>query len=433
MEVIVNRSSLSGYIPIPGSKSHTLRAVLISALACGESVIENPLESNDTRSALHSASCFGAVCDTSSPDGKWRIRGTGGKPQVPDNVIDCGNSGGTTYFTTAIASTVPGCTVITGDEQIRKRPIRRLLNALTELGAEAYTTRSTIDAAPVVVKGPIKGGVCHFDGLLSSYITGVLIASPTIENDTEILIDNPKEVPYLAMTIDWIRRQGIHVEVSDDYRRMYVKGGQKYACINRAIPGDWSSAAFPLVAAVITGSECELTQVDYTDTQGDKAIVDILQKMGANIVVDNEHCKLKVRPCEGLHSDMEINMENIPDALPALSVVAAVAAGKTVFTGIRNVRLKETDRVAVMQSELAKMNIRVESDDDTMTVYGGSTLKGAVVESFGDHRVAMALVAAGMAAEGSTKILNAESVRVSYPSFIDDMLRSGAAIQVLED
>ena len=284
-----------------------------------------------------------------------------------------------------------------------------------------------------MVKGPIKGGVCHFDGLLSSYITGVLIASPTIENDTEILIDNPKEVPYLGMTIDWIRRQGIHVEVSDDYRRMYIKGGQKYAPVNRAIPGDWSSAAFPLVAAVITGSECELTQVDYTDTQGDKAIVDVLQKMGANIVVDNEHCKLKVYPCEGLHSDIEINMENIPDALPALSVAAAVATGKTVFTGIRNVRLKETDRVAVMQSELAKMNIRVESNEDTMTVYGGSQLMGATVESFGDHRVAMALVAAGMVAEGSTKILNAESVRVSYPSFIDDMLRSGAAIEVLED
>lgn len=433
MEVIVRKSNLEGTIAIPGSKSHTLRAVLIAALAEGESIIANPLLSNDTRSALHSAECFGARCCTDTPDGTWRILGTGGMPQVPENVIDCGNSGGTTYFTTAIASTVPGITVVTGDAQIRKRPIRRLLSALRELGAEAFTTRDTVDAAPVVVKGPIHGGVCHFDGLLSSYITGVLIAAPTVSECTEIRIADPKEVPYLEMTIDWLRKQNIRLEVSDDYRRMLVPGGQKYACVRRAIPGDWSSAAFPLVAAVITGSHCCLTQVDYGDTQGDKAIVALLQKMGANIVVDRSGNSLEVFPGTGLTDGGIINMENIPDALPALAVAAAVAQGKTIFTGIRNVRLKETDRVAVMQSELRKMGISVEADGDTMTVYGGTPLRGAVVESFGDHRVAMALVAAGMVAQGETVIRDAESVCVSYPSFLDDMQRCCACIEVVSD
>lgn len=433
MEVIVKQSSLTGSTRIPGSKSHTLRAVLIAALANGESVIDNPLISQDTLSAVNSARSYGAVCDITNADGKWHIIGTNGHPKTPDNVIDCGNSGGTTYFSTAIAATVPGSAVITGDEQIRRRPIKRLLAALNELGAEAFTTRETVDAAPVVVKGRMHGGVCHFDGLLSSYITGMLIASPLIENDTEILVEDPKEVPYLNITLDWLKRQGIAAEVSDDYRRIKVPGGQRYAPVRRTIPGDWSSAAFPLVAAIITNSEYMLTELDYGDTQGDKEVVNVLRRMGADICIDRENTCLLVRPCGGLHGDIEINMENIPDALPALSVAAATAQGKTVFTGVRNVRLKETDRVAVMQSELTKMGVLVESDQDSMTVYGGAKLKGSVVDSYGDHRVAMALIAAGMVAEGPTTVLNAQSVGVSYPGFIRSMQASGANITERED
>lgn len=428
MEAKVNKSALTGSIQIPGSKSHTLRAVLISALAHGESVIDNPLLSNDTHSALNSARCFGAQCDINRGDGKWHIVGTNGMPKVPNDIVDCGNSGGTTYFSTAIASTVSGYSVITGDEQIRKRPIKRLLRAINELGGEAFATRSDVDAAPVVVKGRIKGGTCHFDGLLSSYITGMLLAAPLIDNDTEILIENPKETPYLDITLYWLKQQGIQVEVENDYRRMFVKGGQRYQPVRCTIPGDWSSAAFPLVAAVITGSEYTLTAVDFKDTQGDKEIVNILNQMNANIEIDDGNHRLLVHPNSTLHGNIEINVENIPDALPALSVAAAMAKGKTVFTGIKNVRLKETDRVAVMQSELAKMGVRVEADDHSMTVYGGHGLTGAVVESYGDHRVAMALIVAGMAAEGTTTVLNAECVNVSYPGFIDCMRASGADI-----
>lgn len=428
MQVTVNKSSIAGSISIPGSKSHTLRAVLISALAEGQSVIDNPLSCNDTRSAINAATRFGAKCDTQRGDGRWYITGTSGRPAVPDDIVDCGNSGGTTYFSTAIAATVPGCSVISGDQQIRKRPIKRLLNAINELGGEAFATRSDVDAAPVVVKGPIKGGTCHFDGLLSSYITGMLLAAPSVENDTEILVQDPKETPYLRMTLDWLRRQGIQVEADENYRRMLVRGGQRYRPVRSTIPGDWSSAAFPLAAAVITGSEYALTCVDFQDTQGDKEIVSILRLMGADIEIDNDGKRLLVHPCSALRGGMEINMEDIPDALPALSVVAAAARGKTVFTGVENVRLKETDRVSVMCSELSKMGVRVEADDHSMTVYGGEGLHGALVDSYGDHRVAMALIVAGMIAEGTTTVLNAESVDVSYPGFISGMVASGANI-----
>lgn len=433
MRVVVNKSKISGGMRIPGSKSHTLRAVLISGLADGVSMIDNPLHSKDTYSAIHSATAFGAKCDISNEDGIWRIKGTSGHPQVPDNVVDCGNSGGTTYFTTAIASVVDGCSVITGDEQIVKRPIRKLLNAINELGGHAYTTRTNVDAAPVVVHGRIKGGICHLDGLLSSYITGLLIATPLIDNDTDIMIEDPKEVPYLRMTLQWLGKQGIKHEVSDDLRHIHIFGKQVYRPVKCAIPGDWSSAAFPIIAAVLTGCEYTLECLDFNDVQGDKEIVNILKRMSADIEVDYDDQIIRIHPSGRLCGDLEINMEDIPDALPALAMAAATATGKVVFKGIENVRLKETDRVFVMQKVLTQMGVKVESDEKTMTVYGTDSIKGAVVDSFGDHRIAMALIAGGLVADGPVTVLNSQSVNISFPGFIDLLVKSGADITCIDD
>lgn len=420
---------LSGHAVVPGSKSHTIRAVLLATMAEGRSVIHNPLLSLDCHSALAAARQFGAK--TEEHDGYWVVEGTAGALSVPGNYLDCGNSGSVAYFATPIAALVDGYTYVTGDEQIRRRPIDGTLSAINELGGFAAPIEKGRTSCPAVIHGTMKGGTAHFDGKLSQIVSGIMMAAPLLEKDTEVLISDPKEKPYLDITLDWMSRFGIPLENNEDYTRFVIRGNQKYHAVDTTVSGDWSGVAFPLVAGIITGSEIVIDSVNFDDSQGDKAVVDCLIEMGANLEKDREGGRLLVHAGSKLHG-IEINMRDIPDALPALTVAAAFAEGATHFTGLAHVRLKETDRVAVMAEELGRMGVRTELGADDMTVYGGP-VHGARVKSHDDHRVAMALLVCGLAAEGCTEVEDAQCAAVSFPNFFEVMNGLGAGISCQDE
>jgi 3-phosphoshikimate 1-carboxyvinyltransferase len=429
---VSKKSSLKGEITVPGSKSHTIRAALLSAMARGTSVIHNPLASGDGLSALQAARAFGAKIDAQKE--KWVIEGTGGKLALPDNVLDCGNSGTTTIFAMSLASLCEGWTVITGDEQIRRRPVSELAAALNALGSQAFFTRPGTQSPPIVIQGIRSGGTARFSGFNSQVVSSTLLASPLVFAPTEILVEKPLEKPYLQMTVDWMKRYGVELAAQeDDSTRFVVEGGGSYAACESVIPADWSGAAFPLVAAVCTPSEVTLCGLDFYDAQGDKVVVDHLIAMGADIDKDEKNGRLFVRGGKPLAGGTVINLNDIPDSLPALAVAACFARGDTTFTGLAHVRVKETDRVAVMQKELEKLGAAVSVTSESMTVRGSfacgnGALCGAEVQSHGDHRIAMALAVAGLFCSGETRVQDAECADVSFPGFFELLGGLGASI-----
>ncbi|MBN1531260.1 MAG: 3-phosphoshikimate 1-carboxyvinyltransferase [Spirochaetes bacterium] len=419
MEFVIQKSSLGGGVRIPGSKSHTVRALVFGLLAEGESVIEEPLVSSDTESCAGMVACFGARVERQ--EGVWRVNGIGGSVPVPDDVVDVGNSGTSLYIGMGVAALAEGYTVFTGDAQIRNRPVAPLGDAIRRLGGEVISTRRN-GLPPVVVKGKIAGGKTRIEAVTSQYLTSLLMAAPLANRDTHIHVPLLNERPYVDMTMAWLDRLGISYQ-NRDYRAFNVKGKQRYRAFRERIPADFSSATFFLVAAAITGSELTLQGLDFNDTQGDREVVNILKGMGAEIELGERSIIIRGKGLTGGTFDLN----SIPDALPALAVAGCAASGETRLVNVPQARVKETDRIAVMRSELAKMGARIEELPDGLVIRGGG-LRGCALEGRGDHRVAMALSVAGLIAEGTTRVNTAESVSVTFPNFFDLMKGAGADI-----
>jgi len=424
MKFIVKPSRLSGAIAVPGSKSHTIRALVLSLLADGESVIENPLFSSDTLSCRTMIEQFGAT--VSQEEDAWTVQGTGGRLSVPENIIDVGNSGTTLYIGIGIASLVEGYSVLTGDEQIRNRPADRLLAAINSLKGEAFSTRQN-GKPPLVIRGRIQGGRTSIEAVTSQYLTSLLITTPLAPKDTVIEVPLLNEVPYIHMTLGWLDRLKIAYR-NDRLRKFTVSGNQRYRSFREAIPADFSSATFFLVAAAISGSEITLGGLDFNDTQGDREVVSILEEMGAEVERGEREIRIRGKILSGGVFDLNA----IPDALPALAVAGCCAEGETRLINVPQARLKETDRISVMRAELEKMGARIEELPDGLIIKK-SPLRGARLHGHGDHRVVMALAVAGLVAEGQTEIETAESVSVTFPNFRELLQSLGADITVREE
>lgn len=429
MNVHVKPGFLKGSLQVPGSKSHTIRSVLLATLAGGRTCIENPLASGDGLSALAASRAFGAI--VKEEEIRWVVQGRGGILQVPSNVLDTGNSGTTTCLFTSVASLVDGYTVITGDEQIRRRPILPLVDALNALGATAFLTRGGQGCPPVVVKGVLQGGTVTIEGKNSQYVSSLLLSAPLAKRTTVIQVANALEKPYVQLTLDWMKRLGIEVANPADYTQFVVEGGQQYQSGDFTIPSDWSAVAFPLVAAAITRSDLVLTGLDFSDSQGDKRVVDILARFGANVYRQNES-ELHIVGGERLKGGLTIDLSDIPDALPALSVLATQAEGRTVFVNLEHVRQKETDRVAEMTAKLNSLGCSLHIERDSLVVDGPTPIQGGIVSSSDDHRIAMALVAAGLASEGEVVITDAQCADVSFPGFFSKFAACGAGLLIEE-
>ncbi len=418
----VRKSDINGTIAVPGSKSHTIRAVFLGSLAKGVSEVIKPLHSEDAHSAINVCRMFGSKIEVQ--DDKLVIDGSGGFARIPDDVVNVGNSGTTLRIGMMAAGLVDGCSVFTGDAQIRSRPLGSLIRAMNNLGAEVFSTRGN-DSAPVVVKGRLKGGKTELDAVTSQYLSSVLITSPLLEKDTEVIVTRLNEVPYVEMTLWWLDKLGIQYE-NWDFRHFYIKGRQSYKPFKETIPGDFSSATFFMVLAAITGGEILVQNLDITDKQGDKAVIDYLSAMGARVTMENGAVRIKGGNLKGI----EIDMNATPDALPAMAVAGCFAEGETRLVNVPQARIKETDRIRVMYEELTKMGADIEELEDGLVIRR-SDLKGCRLNGHFDHRIVMALAVAGLNASGETVIDTAEAINVTFPDFVQLVQKCGGDIELL--
>ena len=457
MKAVAKKSVLSGHITVPGSKSHTIRALILAAMADGTSHISNPLPSNDCLSTAAAVRQVGAEVDfgddvdggaSTGRDGAvWTVRGAGKNLHLPEGQIDVGNSGSLMYFLCPVLSTLPGECTFTGDESICRRPVNHLIDALCQFGANGRSLNAGPDGKPGTTPpfsfcGPIDvNKTLVTEGALSQYISGFMMAASRLNGTLHMELTNPKETPYLTMTKLWLESVGVPVSISPDFKKIAVTGPVPFKAFDRAVPSDWEGLAFPLVAALISGSEITIDNVDGSGSQGDDKIVEVLQSVGADIEWRRDTEQLIVRGGKKLSSaglpngELVVEMSAFPDAICALAVAACFIEGKTVFTDIDICRKKETDRIKAMTSELSKLGAKIVDEGDRLLVYGngGEGLHGGEVESYKDHRIVMSLACLGLGlADGEKVTVNdAEWCSVTFPHFFEVMNKIGAGFETI--
>lgn len=418
-KVTLRRSSLSGEVAIPPSKSQTMRALSFALLSQERSVITNPLSSPDVQNMIHACRLMGARVDCYP----GRIEVEGGL-KCAEDVIDCGNSGLVLRLIGAIAAHLPSYTVLTGDRSIRhRREAKPLIDGLNQLGAWAVSSRGD-GHAPLIIRGTIRGGKAAIRGEDSQPVSALLMSAALAPDSTELFVESPGELPWVALTLSWLDRFEIGYE-NRDYTHYSVKGGATIPGFNYTVPGDWSSALYPIAAALATDSEITLHGVDYSDPQGDKEVVALLQSLGANIAISGR--SLTVRRGGSLQG-ARIDIGKFIDAITLLPVLACKACGPTHIYGGAIARHKESDRIQSIVSQLKKMGARIEETPDGMVIYP-SELRGAQVTCFEDHRMALALSIAALSANGPTEIIGTETVVKSFPGYFQVLKQLGAVVE----
>ena len=401
-----------GNVLIPGSKSQTIRALLIATLSGGKSIIENALDSQDTVSCIDLCRQLGAeihfneghttlFCDASHVfDSKEEI------------TVDCGNSGTTLTLAAGMVPSLARKITFTGDNQLQNRPVGALLQALEDLGAKVE--RHNGEYPPFSIQGPLKGGTCTISCPTSQYLSALLLGSPLSLADTEIHVPLLYEKPYVALTLGWMEMQGINYEISPNFQHAKIKGNQHYHPITTLVTGDFSSASFFFCMAAISKSTITVDGLDFNDVQGDKKILDILQEMGCTIVWNGN--SVSVTGNDSLHGG-SFDLNEIPDTLPALAVTACFASDDVHLTNVPQARIKETDRIAVMNKELTALGASIEESPDGMTIKAGHPLHGGIVHGHDDHRVIMALSMISCAISDTMTIQGIDAAGVTFPSF----------------
>lgn len=423
----VKKSSLCGEIAIPASKSQTLRAILFASLAKGNSFIDNYLDSPDTHAMIEACRLFGACIEVSKTS--LNITGCSGKIECFEDVINAGNSGIVLRFCSAVGALANKGAVVTGDYSIRhQRPMKQLIDGLCQLGGQVTSMRGD-DFAPVIIQKPIVGGKAVIFGEDSQPVSALLIAAAFASRPTELKVVNPGEKPWVALTLDWFDRLGIVYE-NNNFCCYRLQGLSSIEGFHYTVPADISSAAFPIGAALVTGSEITLKGIDFDDKQGDKALISVFQKMGAKIEIDREKKSLYVRKGSELFG-VDVDINDFIDALPILSVVACFAKGQTTIYNASIAKQKECNRIACIASELKKMGANVTETQDGLKIQK-SELTCANLYSHKDHRMAMALAVAGLAAFGKTTISSVECVCKTYPFFLEDFKKLQANIEAYE-
>ncbi len=421
----IRPSRLKGIIRIPASKSHSLRAILFAAMADGKSRIKNLLPSPDADAMVRTMRAMGASIEMEDEE-SLLIQGTNGIIETPDDVIDCGNSGQVLRFAGALSSLQQGYAILTGDASIRHlRPMKELLHGLEQLGATALSSRKD-GYAPIIVRGPLKGNRAELSGEDSQPISGLLMAGAFAPHPIRLNVINPGEKPWIGLTLYWFDKLSIPYK-NRNCEEYEVQGGASIEPFDLSIPGDFSSAAFPIAAALITHSELVILGLDPKDPQGDKLLLDALVLMGANLEWDGR--TLHVRSGSKLKG-REIDVNDFIDAVPILAVLSCFAEGETRIINAAIARKKECDRLRCITTELRKMGAKIEELPDQLIIEG-APLHGASLETYHDHRMVLALSVAALGASGESVIEGVECATKSYPGFHRDFSAIGAQIDLI--
>ncbi len=408
----IKRASYSGTIVIPASKSQTIRALLIALMAEGKSKITHPLFSSDTESAISALLALGADIERKD-DGTLLVDSASLFKDESSNeiLIDCGNSGTTTALILPILALYDKEFIVTGDDQLKKRPFGPLLESLEELGTEVSSNGGFL---PARIKGPMRGGKTTIECRTSQYLSGLLLALPLAEEDSRVTCSLLYEKPYVRMTEWWLKREGIDFTLSPDLMVNSVRGRQSYKTIDEYIEGDFSSASFFFGLAAIHGTPVTVTGLERFSTQGDKRILEVLSEMGCSVEWNGMSVTVTG---PGALKGGEYDINDIPDALPILSVVACYSKERTIFKNVAQARIKETDRISVMKTELERMGADISEMPDGLVINGKGGLQGGSVSGHDDHRIIMALSVAGTRSVNETEIDDTRAVAVTFPTF----------------
>ncbi len=410
---------ISGCIKAPASKSYSHRAFIAAALAEGESVLRDPLYSEDTLATLEACEALGALFQR-YPD-KCIVQGTAGYIRTPENIVDVKNSGTSVRILSSIAAIAPRAnyTIFTGDESLRKRPMQDLIDALENLGVDIVSSQSN-GTPPIIVKGGFDGGETDINGSVSSqFISSIIMAAPYSRNPVTLNVRGTfVSKPYVNMTLSVISKFGIEFEYDTtnvpEYSSYYIEP-QKYECADYTIEGDYSSASYMIAAASMLPSKITIKNLYEDSMQGDKIIIDIVEKMGAKVTRDKSSVTIE---SDGNLEAFDIDLSNAPDLLPTVAVLMATANGESRITGVEHARFKETDRVHNCAVELENVGLNVEELRDGLIIRG--TPEGGFVDSHMDHRMVMAFYVLGLKI-GDVKIKDASCYDVSFPNFLEVM------------
>ncbi len=421
MSCKVEKSKISGQVVCPPNKSYTHRAIFLASLAGNNSKVDNVLLSADTLATIEACKKFGAEIEIKglSIIVKNPIKlGT----NVPE--INTENSGTTIRIASGIASLFSQEITLTGDSSLQKRPMKPLLDALSSIGAQCS---STDGKPPIKIKGKILGGDVTIPGNFSSqFISALLISAPLTNNGINITIEgNLVSKPYLDATIATMRKFGVTVQTLIPYKRYNITP-QIYKNTTFTIPIDFSSLALLLSAAVLNGEEVIIKGSMGDLPQGDEVFIDILEQMGVTVIINND--EIKIKSPEKLKGG-KFDLSNSPDILPPLAILSLNTSSPIEIVNVKHARLKETDRITIISRELVKLGIKVEEKEDGLILESTENLTSAELNSENDHRLFMAFCIAGMYI-GDCTVTDPESVKVSYPNFIEEMNRLGAKIIV---
>ncbi|WP_341840913.1 3-phosphoshikimate 1-carboxyvinyltransferase [Chitinophaga caseinilytica] len=416
MIATIQPGNISGNVTANPSKSAMQRAVAAALLANGKTVIRNPGLSNDCLAALEVAENLGAM--VKRVDEEIHITSRGVAPFYDE--INCGESGLGIRMFTPIAALADRNITISGHGSLTTRPMHFFEEVLPQLGVQIKSNEGKL---PLEILGPLQAKDITIDGSLSSqFLTGLLMAFGSVAEKATITVDNLKSKPYIALTLQLMAHFGVKVR-NENFEKFHFESKQTYRAGEYTVEGDWSGAAFLLVAAAVAG-KAEVHHLNTQSAQSDKAIMEALEKAGADILPGMFTI---IVGKDGL-KPFEIDATDCPDLFPPLVALAANCQGTTVIKGVSRLAHKESDRGLTLQQEFGKMGIRIDLDGDLMHVHGGTGIKGARVSSHNDHRIAMACAVAALTADGPVVIDNAEAINKSYPEFYDHLQQLGVTV-----
>jgi 3-phosphoshikimate 1-carboxyvinyltransferase len=409
-----------GTVNVPPSKSDVHRAIICAAMANGVSRISPVALSNDIKATIGCIKALGA--DAVLENNVLTVDGTN-MYKNKTALLDCGESGSTLRFFIPIAAVGNINAIFVGKGKLPQRPIGIFTEALPKAG----TVCKTEGGLPLEIKGQLKSGIFEIPGNVSSqFITGLLLALPILEGDSEIVLTSPLEsVGYIAMTIRTMKQFGVNIQATE--KGWHIKGGQSYKTCDYTTDGDWSQAAFFMVLGAVSG-KVTVKGVAKDSTQGDKKCAEILARFGAKVTqLDNE-----VTVEKGELKAITIDASQIPDLVPVLSVCAAFAEGTTKIINAERLRIKECDRLKVTAELLNNLGGKVKELSDGLEITGVSSLKGGNVNGYNDHRIVMSAAVCAARSDEDITATFAMSINKSYPDFYIDYNSIGGKANVLD-
>lgn len=402
-------------VSLPGSKSYTNRALLMAALAKGESLLRNALFSDDTERMTECLNQLGVEVQADPQVKTIRVNGSGHPLRTPEEPLYCGNAGTAIRFLAPFCALGDGVVVLTGNERMQKRPIQDLLDGLRQVGVDATDLEGTGCPPIRICGGGLRGGKCRIEGSHSSqYFSALLLSAARMEEGLSLEVEGELvSKPYIDMTLAVMERFGIHA-VNEDYHRLRVPPGQEPVACDYTVEGDASAASYFLAAAAVSNGTIRVGPIPQDTCQGDTGFVDVLVRMGCAAVHDGDRIDLSGGPLHGI----DVDLNAMSDTAQTLAVVALFAQGPTTIRNIANARIKETDRIAALAQELTRIGAGVEEFPDGLTIHPAETYKPVEIETYDDHRMAMSFAVAGIHVPGLV-IQNPGCVSKTFPDFFE--------------